>query len=193
VKLILLESVYGLGRPGDEVNVKAGYARNFLVPQRKAVRHSADTVRLLDKLRRKAKEEERAMISSMQELAGKLEGFAVQVQARATDEGHLFGSVTEKDIQFALEAAGWDVPQRAVRLPAHLKDAGEQDVELHLHGEIRAMIKVDVVPVDAEGQPIELTTAAEETSGDESATEKKKEEGEDDTPVSGEPAAIADA
>ena len=111
---------------------------------------------MLGKLKAKADAEERALISSMEELGSKVAGLAVEVQARATEDGHLFGSVTEKDIHVAIVGAGWDVPLRAVRLPAHIKDAGLHTVTLHLYGEITADITVTVVPVDLEGQKIEV-------------------------------------
>ena len=85
VDLILLESVSGLGRPGDKVKVRPGYARNYLLPQRKASPVNPDVLRNLDKLKAKAEEEERAMVSSMTELAGKLQGFEVELSARATE------------------------------------------------------------------------------------------------------------
>lgn len=154
MELILLESVEGLGRPGDQVKVRSGYARNFLVPKGKAVPVSADVLRNLSKLKAKAEAEERAVLSTMEDLARRISGFQVQVLARATDEGHLFGSVTDKDVHTALGAAGWTLPLRAVRLASHLKDAGVAEVPLHLHGEITATIKVEVVPVDAEGNRI---------------------------------------
>jgi len=154
MELILLETVEGLGRPGDQVKVRAGYARNYLLPKRKAVPLSADVLRNLSKLKAKAEAEERAMISTMEDLAKRIMGFQVQIPARATEEGHLFGSVTDKDVHAALGAAGWTLPLRAVRLAAHLKDAGLAEVPLHLHGEITATIQVEVVPVDAEGNRI---------------------------------------
>ena len=122
MKLLLLESVEGLGRPGDQVDVKPGFARNYLIPQAKAVRVNSDTLRMLGRLQEQAAAEERAMISSMQELADKINGFAVEVSARATEEGHLFG-------------------------------------------EIEAAVKVTVIPVDAEGLPIEILEP-EETEDD---------------------------
>ena len=157
MKLLLLESVAGLGRPGDQVNVKDGYARNFLLPQRHAVRLTDDSLRMLGSLNRKADEEERALISSMEELAAKITGTLVSVEARATDEGHLFGSVTEKDVHLALVAAGWDVEQRMVRMEFHIKDSGESEVGLHLHGEIIVPITVNVVPLDMDGMVIDLS------------------------------------
>lgn len=166
MNLILLESVEGLGRPGDQVRVKDGFARNFLLPGRKAVRSTPDALRMLGRLQRKAEEEERALIASMAELADKVKGVELTVNARATEEGHLFGSVNEKDIHLALVEAGWDaVPQRAVRLTHHIKEAGEFELELHLHGDILAAYKLTVIPVDADGEVIEPMD--EEGEGDE--------------------------
>lgn len=156
MELILLQSVDGLGRPGDQVKVRDGYARNFLLPRGKAVPLSADALRGLSKLKKRAEEEEKALLSTMEALAARIGGAQVQITARATEEGHLFGSVTERDVQAALVAAGWQVPPRSVRMAAHLKEAGTADVELHLHGEITAVVKVEVVPVDAEGNRIEV-------------------------------------
>jgi large subunit ribosomal protein L9 len=156
MELILLQSVEGLGRPGDQVKVRAGYARNFLLPRGKAVPLSADALRGLSKLKKKADEEEKALLSTMEALAAKIAGAQVQITARATEEGHLFGSVTDRDVLAALVAAGWQVPPRSVRLAAHIKQAGTTDVELHLHGAIIASVKVEVVPVDVEGNRIEV-------------------------------------
>lgn len=175
VNLILLESVEGLGRPGDQVKVKPGFARNFLLPQRKAVVLTDDSMRMLGKLKAKAEAEERALISSMEELASKIGGAEVSVDARATEEGHLFGSVTEKDIHVALTAAGWEITQRVVRLPAHIKESGVHDVTLHLYGEITAEIKVEVVPVDGEGNRIEPMEPEEEAAPEGAAAEGGEE------------------
>ena len=156
MELILLQSVEGLGHPGDQVKVRDGYARNFLLPHGKAVPVSPNALRGLTKLKKKAEEEEKALLSTMEQLAAKIAGTVVQITARATEEGHLFGSVTERDVHHALTAAGWQLPARAVRLAAHLKEAGTTDVELHLHGAIMTTVKVEVVPVDAEGNTIEV-------------------------------------
>jgi large subunit ribosomal protein L9 len=198
MKLILLESVAGLGRPGDQVNVKNGFARNYLLPQRKAVVRTDDSMRMLGKLQAKADAEERALISSMEELSAKLKGLAVEVMARATDDGHLFGSVTEKDIHLAIVAAGWDVALRAVRLPMHLKDAGVHEVVLHLYGEILVPISVEVVPIDMEGTRIEpMGQARAEGSEDDPAKSGEADdaasaEGEA-PPADGQAAATAEA
>ena len=160
MELILLQSVEGLGHPGDQVKVRDGYARNFLMPKGKAVPVSPDALRGLSKLKKRAEEEEKALLSTMEQLAAKIAGAQVQITARATEEGHLFGSVTERDVHHALTAAGWQLPLRAVRMAAHLKEAGTTDVELHLHGTITTMVKVEVLPVDAEGNRIEVVASA---------------------------------
>jgi large subunit ribosomal protein L9 len=163
MELILLQSVEGLGRPGDQVKVRDGYARNFLLPKGKAVPLSPNALRGLSKLKQKAEEEEKALLSTMEELAKKIEGTVLKITARATEEGHLFGSVTERDVHAALTTANWTVPSRSVRMAAHLKEAGVADVPLHLHGAIVATIKVEVVPVDAEGNVIEVVAPPPQT------------------------------
>ncbi|HEX5011712.1 MAG TPA: 50S ribosomal protein L9 [Planctomycetota bacterium] len=159
MELILLQSVEGLGHPGDQVKVRDGYARNYLMPKGKAVPVSPDALRGLSKLKKRAEEEEKALLSTMEQLAAKIAGAQVQITARATEEGHLFGSVTERDVHHALTAAGWQLPLRAVRLAAHLKQAGTSDVELHLHGAIMTTVKVEVLPVDADGNRIEVVAS----------------------------------
>ncbi|MGQ0552607.1 MAG: 50S ribosomal protein L9 [Planctomycetota bacterium] len=159
MELILLESVEGLGRPGDQVRVKAGYGRNFLLPAGKAVPLSANALRGLEKLKAKAEAEERQMLSTMEDLSRKIAGAKIEISARSTEEGHLFGSVTDKDVFHALTAAGWQLPSRAVRLPSHIKEAGSSVVTLHLHGTITADVTVEVVPLDAEGNRLEVRAA----------------------------------
>ena len=178
MELILLETVEGLGRPGDQVKVRSGYARNFLLPKRKAVPVSADVLRNLSKLKAKAEAEERAMVSTMEDLAKRISGFQVQIPARATEEGHLFGSVTDKDVHAALGAAGWTLPLRAVRLAMHPKHAGIAEVPLHLHGEITATVKVEVVRVDAEANKI--TVVAPPPQPEPVAPAEGEDEGEDE-------------
>jgi large subunit ribosomal protein L9 len=180
MELILLESVDGLGRPGDQVKVKSGYARNFLLPSRRAVVLSADALRSVDKLKVKADVEEKAMVSSMDELAQKIAGVVVEISARATQEGHLFGSVTDKDVHAAFTAAGWELPVRAVRLVAHIKEAGPAEVTLHLYGEITVDVNVMVVPVDAEGVRIEQEDDEEATAGEEASDEAASEDASED-------------
>ena len=202
MNLILLETVEGLGRPGDQVRVKDGFARNFLLPGRKAVRNTPDALRMLGRLHRKAEEEERALIASMEDLAAKVKGVELEVRARATEERHLFGSVTEKDIHTSLVEAGWDaVPLRAVRLTQHLKEAGEYELELHLHGDILAPYKLTVIPVDLDGEVIE--DLPEETDGDGEGEDGESGDGADgdgdgekaaatgDAPAAPEAAAVA--
>lgn len=162
LEVILLEKVGGLGVPGDQVRVKPGFALNFLLPQGKAERVNPDVLRRLPALKEKAEREESVLVASMEELAQKLDGTAVKIEARSTEEGHLFGSVTEKEITAALVSEGWDgLPDRAIRLEEHIKEAGDFEALAHLYGEIEAAIKVTVVPVDAEGNIIEVVEVEE--------------------------------
>ena len=184
-EVILIESVTGLGRPGDQVRVKSGYARNYLFPHAKAVPVSADVIRNLGKLKERADEEERAMISSMEELRAKLAGTVVEIPARATEEGHLFGSVTDKDIQTVLEGQGWSLPPRSVRLEGHVKEAGDTTVSVHLYGEISADVQVRVIPVDGEGNTIDVNAASE--------SEAEAEVADDDGSAESETTPAADA
>jgi len=192
MELILLQSVEGLGHPGDQVKVRDGYARNFLMPKGKAVPVSPDALRGLSKLKKRAEEEEKALLSTMEQLAAKIAGTLVQITARATEEGHLFGSVTERDVHHALTAAGWQLPLRAVRMLAHLKEAGTTDVELHLHGTITTLVKVEVLPVDAEGNRIEVVAPTHAAAAPAEAPAEEDEEA-DEEPEAEKPAKAAKA
>jgi len=194
--LILLESVEGVGRPGDQVKVKPGFARNYLLPQRKAMPLTEDSLRMLGKLKAKADAEERALISSMEEMSRKIAGLKLSIEARATEEGHLFGSVSDKDVLQVLKAGGWEVGSRAVRLSSHIKDAGQHPITLHLHADITAEITLEVLPIDADGnrfEPVAHATGAGDDDlepGDDDADEGGR--GESAAPA-GKAAAAAEA
>ena len=144
MELILLQSVEGLGHPGDQVKVRDGYARNFLMPKGKAVPVSPDALRGLSKLKKRAEEEEKALLSTMEQLAAKIAGTLVQITARATEEGHLFGSVNSKDIAEALELQNFTIDRRKIQLDDPIKQVGEYKIPVKLHKDVMAEVTVNV-------------------------------------------------
>ncbi|MDY6984019.1 MAG: 50S ribosomal protein L9 [Pseudomonadota bacterium] len=148
MEVILLEKVGRAGNVGDKINVKAGYARNFLFPFAKAI--PATKENLADFEARKAELMKAAADkqAAAQARAGKLEGLTVTIEANAGDEGKLFGSVGTRDIADAVTAAGQKVEKSEVLLPdGALREVGEYEVQLSLGSEVLATVKVNIVPL----------------------------------------------
>ncbi len=145
MQVLLKRSVEHLGRIGDVVTVKPGFARNYLLPRGFAAPLNAGNVAEIERLRALAKAEEQDRVKSFRETAQQLTGVSVTIEGRANDEGHLFGSVTATQIGAALRAKGFDVQDGHVKLDAPIKSIGVFDVRLHLHQEVDATLKVWVV------------------------------------------------
>jgi len=146
MEVILLEKVGRMGNVGDKVNVKSGYARNFLFPYAKAI--PATKANLADFDARKAELLKVAAekLAIAQARAEKLNGVTVTIEANAGDEGKLFGSVGTRDIAEALTAAGHKVEKAEVLLPdGALRETGEFEIALALGSEVGAAIKLQVV------------------------------------------------
>jgi len=146
MQIILLEKVANLGTLGDIVKVKAGYARNFLIPTGKAKRATEANKAEFEQRRAELEKAANEILSTTQERASKLEGLMVQVTQKAGVDGRLFGSVTNYDISEALKAQGFEVAKGSVRLPnGPLKQVGDYDIVLDLHTDVKANIKVSVL------------------------------------------------
>jgi large subunit ribosomal protein L9 len=145
MELLLKHSVDHLGRVGDVVKVRAGYARNFLLPRGLAVPVTKANVAEIERARARALAEEQVRIGSLKELAQKLAETSVTIEGRANEEGHLFGSVNAAQVAMALRQKGFAIEERQVRLEPALKEIGVFDVALHLHQGVEASVKVWVV------------------------------------------------
>lgn len=148
MEVILLEHVEGLGRKGDIVKVRRGYGRNFLLPHHRAMPVNAHNLHRLESLKKKFAEEEARLVKELREAATLLEGTSLTFAAKATEEGHLFGSISPGMIAAALAAKGYRVSDRGVRLPEPIKAVGTYPVTVHLHAEVAVGV---TVVVDAEG------------------------------------------
>ena len=146
MQIILLEKVLNLGNLGEVVKVKDGYARNFLIPQKKAKRATPAALAEFEARRAELEKLAAEKLAAAQAVADKLNGAAVSVARKSAMDGRLFGSVGNADIAEALKAAGFDVDKSAVRLPeGALKMIGEFPVEVALHTDVLANVKVHVV------------------------------------------------
>jgi large subunit ribosomal protein L9 len=144
--VILLEKLANLGTLGDVVKVKAGFARNYLIPQGKARRATPENIAEFEARRGELEKAQAAALDAAQERAGKLEGLMLQITRKAGVDGKLFGSVTNFDIAEALQAAGHEVPKASIRMPqGPLKQIGDHDITLALHTDVNVNIKVSVL------------------------------------------------
>lgn len=145
MKIILTNEVSGLGTAGDIVEVKDGYARNYLVPRGYAIRWTKGGQKDVDAIRRARKIREIQTLEQANEVKGKLEGLKVRLAVRAGDSGRLFGSVTPADVVDAIKAAGGpQVDKRRVEIAAPIKTVGAHRVTVKLHGDVAASFDVNV-------------------------------------------------
>jgi len=145
MQIILLEKVVNLGNLGDVVKVKDGYARNFLIPQKKAKRATPAALAEFEARRAELEKIQAEKLAAAQGVADKLNGVAVTITRKSAMDGRLFGSVTNHDVADALKAAGFAVDKADVRMPeGPLKTTGEFPLEIALHTDVLATVTVTV-------------------------------------------------
>jgi large subunit ribosomal protein L9 len=146
MKLILTQDVTGLGAPGDVVEVKDGYGRNYLVPRGYAIPWTKGGEKQVATIKRARDVREVRDLGHAKEIQQQLSGLTVRLGARSGDGGRLFGSVTASDVVDAVKAAGGpQLDRRRVELPGHIKVTGKHDVTVKIHPEVTATISLDVV------------------------------------------------
>ena len=163
--VLLCEDVDNLGQRGQVVKVRAGYGRNYLLPQGLAIQASAGNKKMLDEQRRLlAKREQREHLSAQSE-SEKLQGIELRFDRRVGEHGILFGSVTALDIAEALKERGLSVERRRIGLREHIKEVGDYDITIKLHRDVAPTIKVLVRKEGAEeAKPEEEVMTAEATA-----------------------------
>lgn len=178
VKLILKEAVHNLGEAGDVVQVKPGYARNFLLPQGKAIPATETRVRELEHHKRIVAEKVARDMKDIRTRKDALEALSLEISARAGEEGRLFGSVTSVQIAELLMQHGFEVDRRRIDLREPIKETGEHTVPVKLHREIVARIKLRVVAVAA--APEEAEEEEPEAPSEEKRRRQRREESDED-------------
>ena len=150
MKVILTEEIRGLGTRGDVVTVKDGYARNFLLPKNLAREATTGNLKQIEHERRKwallAQQEK----DVAQKAADKVKGVKITIEKRVGEHGHLFGSVTANEIADALMEKGIEVDKRRIELEQPIKNLGVHDVDVRLHRDVTAQIKVEVIALGVE-------------------------------------------
>lgn len=146
MNVILLEPLGGLGDLGDEVSVKAGFARNFLLPQGKAVRATDESRQVFEERRVELETAANERLTTSQARAGKLEGVELTIVVKAGEEGKLYGSVGTQDIATALGEQGADIQKSEVRLPGGaIRVLGDYLVAVQLHADVTVEVPLAVV------------------------------------------------
>ncbi len=146
MEVILLETVAKLGDLGDKVTVKSGYGRNYLIPQKKAVPATAANLEEFEARRAELEKVAGEKLAQAQARADKINELSVTITTKAGEEGKLFGSITVRDVADACEAQGVVLEKSEVRLPeGPIRELGEFEVDVHLHPEVDAVVKLAVV------------------------------------------------
>jgi large subunit ribosomal protein L9 len=144
VQIILNEDVPNLGRPGDVVKVRAGYARNYLLPRKLALEANARNLRVFEHQKRLAMVKREALRVQAMTQKDKLESLHLTLSAHAGEEGKLFGSVTNLDLERALQQRGFTVDRRRILLAEPIKQLGDYSVAIRLQPEVDANLKFSV-------------------------------------------------
>ncbi|PWY55325.1 50S ribosomal protein L9 [Legionella qingyii] len=147
MEVILLEKVRNLGNLGDRVNVKSGYGRNFLIPQNKAVFATPKNIELFEQRRVELEKKAQQSFAVAEQRAAKLNDTTIIINAMASDEGKLYGSVGVNEIKDALVDKGIDIVKREIVMPeGPLHSIGNFVVEVHVHSDVIAKLHVEIVP-----------------------------------------------
>ena len=145
MEVILLEDMQGVGTKGQVIQVKPGYARNYLLPQKLAIPAGTKAANLYQELQRQRQIQDDRHIAKAREEAAKLDGLEINLPAQANEEDTLFGSITNTDIAEALAKSGHDIDKRKIELEEHIKQLGRYDVTVRFFGGVTATLKVWVV------------------------------------------------
>jgi len=149
MKIILLQSVRGLGDPGQIVNVKSGYARNYLIPNDLAIYATKSSISQAEYQIEKSKELEAKRIAELQEVCTKLNKVSLKFELQTSEEDKLFGSVTPQMICDQLLESGYKIEKKDIAIPDSIKSIGSHFVDIYLHKDVVAKIKVKVKALSA--------------------------------------------
>jgi len=158
-EVLLVKPVDGLGGEGDQVKVRAGYARNFLLPRKIAVTLNASNKKHVDALKKRRAEREQTELNGAQELAKKLEKTSIAFAVKTGEGGRMFGAITAQDVHEKLTASGIEIEKKRIHLFTPVKTLGKHTVKIKLHTDVTVEIGFDVVsenpiePVAVEAAP----------------------------------------
>jgi large subunit ribosomal protein L9 len=150
MKLILQESITGLGNPGDLVQVKSGYGRNYLLPTGKAILANEENMKVYEVKQEELKLQEEKRLESAKDIFAKINEISVSQNVAISEEGSMYGSVGTKEISELLEANDFNIERSAVRLPeGSLKELGNYVIDIELHPEVVAKVNLELKPEES--------------------------------------------
>lgn len=148
MKVILLKEVKGMGKEGDLVNSKDGYARNYLIPRNMAIEATTENLKKWEEAKKQEAAKKKQELEEAKALKERLEKLTVEVKAKGGSGGRLFGSITSQDIAVALkDQHGVEIDKRKIEMKDNIKNAGAAEVDLKLYPEVSAKLKVNVVTI----------------------------------------------
>jgi large subunit ribosomal protein L9 len=145
IHVVLQQDVQNLGKSGDLVRVRPGYARNFLIPRGLAMPATAGNVARIEDLRSRARARAAKDLIAAQETAKKLESVSVKIARAVGEENKMYGSVTSKDVEEAFAAIGIELDRKKIALPEPIKTLGLSEVHIKLHHDVTAKLRVEIV------------------------------------------------
>ncbi len=183
MKIVLLQRIEKLGRLGEVVTVKDGYARNFLLPQKKALRATAANIKYFEDQRSHLEAQNHHSQEKAEKFAHKLEGFKLIIIRQASEGGILYGSVSTRDIAKMISAQGEMVAAVQVKLPQPIKTVGIHHIPIQLHADVKVEVVASIAPSQEEAEaqlnPAPVDEASEETGLKKKTSKKHKKEAEE--------------
>jgi len=185
MEVILLERIEKLGQMGEVVKVKPGYARNFLLPQKKALRASKDNLTYFDTQRAQLEANNLHRRDEAQAVAARMDGIKVLLVRQAGESGQLYGSVSGRDLADAIKAAGFTIERRQVNLDNPIKTLGTYAVRVSLHPEVALIVAVTIArsQEEAERAAAAASAASAPVAEEPEAEDEQPEAGEEEAPV----------
>ena len=156
MRVILTADVDSVGKMGEIKEVKSGMARNYLIPQKLAIRATPGNIKVWEQKSKILERREEGLRAEAQGFASKLDGASVKISVRVGEENKMFGSVTSQNISDALAEIGHEVSRKSIDLSNPIKDLGTHDIRVKLYQEVDAHISVEVEGLDADGNVVEI-------------------------------------
>ena len=184
VELMLRENVRYLGKVGDVVTVATGYARNYLVPNKLAVKSTAENRRVLARKRERLDAEEAAHNAELAARVAVLEGMVLETTERSDENGHLYGSVNSARVAELINEKNFEISDENIRMERAIKESGTHEIELHLFGETSVHVTIEVTGEGENRDAARAEIIAEVDAHDEEAEgSEPAEEGSDEAPA----------
>ena len=150
MEVILLERIEKIGKLGDVVKVKDGFARNYLLPQKKALRANKENIAIYEKQKKIYEEKNAALLKEVQSIAKNMTNLSISIRKQASESGQLYGSVAAREIADTIKLKGHDIQTKQIQLNSVIKNIGVHEVKIALHPEVILSIKVKVLKNDEE-------------------------------------------